>query len=141
MRTTKAEDRENRIAHCVALIADIRRARSWQDFERLSDAELIEGLADRLTANPNEHRLIACALALRFDVGREIEPVCELLNDLGISGVDPENLMAVRHSAVIEHFEQALHELNPDGGLSQLDRIRELAINVGSIALKVGDRG
>jgi hypothetical protein len=40
MRTTKAEDREKRIAHCVALIADIRRARSWQDFERLSDAEL-----------------------------------------------------------------------------------------------------
>jgi hypothetical protein len=72
MRTTKPEDREKRIAHCVALIADIRRARSWPDFERLSDAELIEGMANRLTANPDQRRLIACALALRFDIGRDI---------------------------------------------------------------------
>jgi hypothetical protein len=34
-----------------------------------------------------------------------------------------------------------LHELNPDGELSQLDRIRDLAISLGSIALKVGDHG
>jgi hypothetical protein len=107
MRTTKAEDREKRIAHCVALIADIRRARSWQDFERQSDAELIEGLADRLTANPNEHRLIACALALRFDIGRDIEPVRELLDDLGISDVDPQNHMVARHSAVNKHNKRA----------------------------------
>jgi hypothetical protein len=107
MRTTKAEDREKRIAHCVALIADIRWARSWQDFERQSDAELIEGLGDRLTANPNEHRLIACALALRFDIGRDIEPVRELLDDLGISDVDPQNHMVARHSAVNKHFERA----------------------------------
>jgi hypothetical protein len=130
---TKAEDREKRIADCVALIAHIRRARSWQDFERLSDAELVAGVADRLAANPDQRRLIACALALRFDVGREIEPMCELLGDLGISDVDPQNLMAARQSTVNQHFERALHELNPDGELSQMDRIRELAISVGSI--------
>jgi hypothetical protein len=61
--------------------------------------------------------------------------------NLGISNVDPRKLMAAQHSAVNEHFKRALHKLNPDGELSQLDRIRELAINVGSIALKVGDRG
>ena len=135
MRTTKAEDREKRIAQCVALIANIRRARNWQDFERLSDAELIGGMADHLAADPDQRRLIACALALWFDIGREIEPVCELLDDLGISDVDPQNLMAARHSAVNKHFERALHDLNPDGELSQLDRIRELALSVGSISL------
>jgi hypothetical protein len=135
MWTTKPDDREKRIAHCVALIANIRRARSWQDFERLSDAELIEGMANCLTTNPDQRRPIACALALRFDVGREIEPVCELLDDLGISDVDPRNLMAARHSAVNKHFERALHDLNQDGELSQMDRICELAISVGSIAL------
>ena len=77
MWTTKPDDREKRIAHCVALIATIRRARSWQDFERLSDAELIEALVDCLTADSDQRRLIACALALWFDVGREIEPVRE----------------------------------------------------------------
>jgi hypothetical protein len=35
MPTTKAEDREKRIAQCVALIAHIRRARSWEDLERV----------------------------------------------------------------------------------------------------------
>jgi hypothetical protein len=48
--------------------------------------------------------------------------------------------MAARLSAVNKHFERALHELNPDGELSQIDRIRELAISVGSIALNGGDR-
>jgi hypothetical protein len=133
MRITKAEDREKRIAQCVALIAQVRRARGWEDFARLSDGELIEGLADRLTTDPDEHRLILCAFALR--VGREIEPVCALLAELGISDVDPQNLTAARHSAVNEHFERALRELNPDGELSQMVRIRELAISVGSIAL------
>jgi len=139
MPTTKAEDREKRIAQCVALIAHIRRARSWEDLERLSDTELIESMADLLTSDPDEHRLIASAFALRFDVGREIEPICEVLDDFGISGVDPQNLMAARHSAVSEDFERVLHELNPDGELSQLDRIRELAITVGSIALNGAD--
>jgi hypothetical protein len=56
MRTTKPDDREKRIAQCVALMAHIRRARSWQDFERLSDAELIGGVADHLTADPDHVR-------------------------------------------------------------------------------------
>jgi hypothetical protein len=43
--------------------------------------------------------------------------------------------MAARHSAVNKHFERALHDLNQDGELSQMDRICELAISVGSIAL------
>jgi hypothetical protein len=47
--------------------------------------------------------------------------------------------MAARHSAVNKHFERALHELNPDGELSQLDQMRELAISVGSIALNVDE--
>jgi hypothetical protein len=140
MPTIKAADREKRIAQCVALISHIRRARGWEDLERLSDTELIESMADLLTSDSDEHRLIACAFALRFAVGRETEPVCQLLNDLGISDVDPQNLMAAQHSAVNEHFEQALHELNPEGELSQLDRIRELAISVGSIALNGRDQ-
>ena len=92
-------------------------------------------MTDRLTAKPNQRRLIACALALRFHVGRDIEPVCELLHELGISDVDPQNLIATRHLAVVDDFARALHEFSPDGELSQLDRIRELAIRVGSIAL------
>jgi len=36
--------------------------------------------------------------------------------------------------------ERARHELNPDGELSQIDRIRDLAITVGSIALNGSDR-
>ena len=112
----------------MALISHIRRARGWEDLERLSDAELIKSAADRLTSDPDEHRLIACAFALRFDVGREIEPICEVLDDLGISGVDPQNLMAGRNSAVNKLFERALHELNPDGELSQLDRMIRWAL-------------
>jgi hypothetical protein len=92
-------------------------------------------MADRLTADPDQHQRIACALALLLEAGREIEPVYELLDDLGISDVDPQNLIAARHSAAKQHFERALHELKPDCELSQLDRIRELAISVGSIAL------
>jgi hypothetical protein len=94
MRRTN-DDRQSRIARCASVIAQIRLSREPEDVSR-SDAELIEGMADRLTADPDQHRLIACALALRFDVGREIEPVCELLEDLGISDVDPQNLMAAR---------------------------------------------
>ena len=139
MRTTKLDDREMRIAQCVTLIAHIRRARSWTDFERLSDAELIASIADRLTSDPDEHRMILCALALRFDVGREIEPVCEMLDGLGICDVDRQNLIAMRRSAVVNNFERVLRELNPDGELAQIDRLRELAISVGSVALNGGD--
>jgi hypothetical protein len=126
-----------------SVIAEIRRARGWEDFARLSDAELIEDMADRLTTDPDEHRLILCALALRLNknIGREIEPVCARLDDLGIVNIDPQKLTAARHSTVNEHFEQALHELNPDGDSSQMDRIRELAISVGSIALNGADTG
>jgi hypothetical protein len=119
----------------VALLAGIRRARGWEDFARLSDAELIQRIADRLASNPDQHQLIACAIALRLDVGREIASVCELLDDLEISDVDPQNLIAMRRSAVVNNFERVLRELNPDGELSQLDRLRELAMSVGSIAL------
>jgi hypothetical protein len=58
--------------------------------------------------------------------------VCELLGELGISDVDPQNLIGTPQRAAKEHFARAL---NPDGELSQIDRIRELAIAVGSIAL------
>jgi hypothetical protein len=50
--------------------------------------------------------------------------------------VDPQNLMATRQSDARKRFERMLHELKPDGELSELDRIRDLAISVGSIALK-----
>ena len=47
---------------------------------------------------PDQQRLITCALALGFNVGGEIETLCGLLDDLGICVVDPQNLIAMRHS-------------------------------------------
>jgi hypothetical protein len=78
--------------------------------------------------------------AARLDIGRDIEPACELPDDLGISNVDPQTLIAAR-SLVNRHFEQALHDRNPNGDISQIDQIRDLAISVGSIARPNGCRG
>jgi hypothetical protein len=44
------------------------------------------------------------ALHNRSAGAAQIDPVSERLDELGISDVDPQNLLATRHSAVKEHF-------------------------------------
>ena len=135
MRSTK-DDRQSRIARCVSVIAEIRRSRASDDLESLSDAELIEDLAEALTDDPDERRLIACAFALKSDVfGREIDPVCKLLEEIGISDFDPQQLIEARRSTYFEDFQRALEELDRDCEPEQIVRIGELGIRLGSIAL------
>ena len=135
MRSTR-DDRQSRIARCVSVIAEIRRSRASEDLESLSDAELIEGLADQLTDDPDERRLIACAFALKSDVfGREIDPVRKLLEEIGISDFDPQQLIAARRSTYFEDFQRALKELDRAFEPEQIVRIGELGIRLGSIAL------
>ena len=136
MRSTK-DDRQSRIARCVSVIAEIRHSRASDDIESLSDAELIEDLADHLTDDPDERRLIACAFALKSDVfGREIDPVCKLLEEIGISDFDPQQLIEARRSTYFEDFQRALEELDRDCEPEQIVRIGELGMRLGSIALE-----
>ena len=138
MRSTK-DDRPSRIARCVSVIAEIRRSRASEDVESLSDAELIEDLADQLTDDPDERRLIACAFALKSDVfGREIDPVCKLLEEIGISDFDPQQLIDARRRTYFEDFQRALKELDRDCEPELIVRIGELGIRLGSIALSSG---
>ena len=138
MRSTK-DDRQSRIARCVSVIAQIRRSRASDDLESLSDAELIEDLAEALTDVPDERRLIACAFALKSDVfGREIDPVCKLLEEIGISDFDPQQLIEARRSTYFEDFQRALKELDRGFEPEQTVRIGELGIRLGSIALSSG---
>jgi hypothetical protein len=123
MRSTK-DDRQSRIARCVSVIAQIRRSRASDDLESLSDAELIEDLAEALTDVPDERRLIACAFALKSDVfGREIDPVCKLLEEIGITDFDPQQLIEARRSTYFEDFQRALEELDRDCEPEQIVRI------------------
>ena len=138
MRSTK-DDRQSRIARCVSVMAEIRRSRASDDLESLSDAELIEDLADQLTDDPDERRLIACAFALKSDVfGREIDPVCKLLEEIGISDFEPQQLIEARRSTYFEDFQRALKELDRDCEPEQMVRIGELGIRLGSVALSSG---
>jgi hypothetical protein len=138
MRSTK-DDRQSHIARCVSIIAQIRRSRASEDLESLSDAELIEDLADHLIDDPDERRLIACAFALQSDVfGREIDPVCKLLEEIGISDFEPQQLIEARRSTYFEDFQRALKELDRDCEPEQMVRIGELGIRLGSIALSSG---
>jgi hypothetical protein len=123
----------------VSVIAEIRRSRASEDLESLSDAELIEGLAEAFTDVPDERRLIACAFALKSAVfGREIDPVCKLLEEIGISDFDPQQLIEARRSTYFEDFQRALKELDRDFEPEQTVRIGELGIHLGSIALSSG---
>src|SRR6516225_11314735 len=138
MRSTK-DDHQSRIARCVSVIAQIRRSRASDDLESLSDAELIEDLADHLIDDPDERRLIACAFALQSDVfGREIDPVCKLLEEIGISDFEPQQLIEARRSTYFEDFQRALKELDRDCEPEQMVRIGELGIRLGSVALSSG---
>jgi len=56
-------------------------------------------------------------------------PVCELRSDLGIADIDPQNLIAMRRCDLTEHFERALGEFDPYGGLGEMNRIPERSVS------------
>ena len=79
---------------------------------------------------------MACAFALKSHVfGREIDPVCKLLDEIGISDFDPQQLIVARRSTYFEDFQRALEELDRDCKPEQMVRIGELGIRLGSLAL------
>jgi hypothetical protein len=65
-------------------------------------------MADILSDDPHERRLIACALAADFARGPDdnVDKACELLEDMGISGFEPEGRIAMRTSPVFREFQQ-----------------------------------
>jgi hypothetical protein len=73
-------------------------------------------------------------------LGREIEPACELLQEVGIDDFEPEQLMAIRDSRVFAEFKQVFADYpSEDADDEQLDeyfkRLHTLAIEAGSIAI------
>ena len=67
-------------------------------------------------------------------------PVCKLLEEIGISDFDPQQLIAARRSTYFEDFQRALKELDRDCEPEQIVRIGELGMRLGSIAL-IGGSG
>ena len=65
-------------------------------------------------------------------------PVCKLLEEIGISDFDPQQLIEARRSTYFEDFQRALKELDRDFEPEQTVRIGELGIRLGSIALSSG---
>jgi hypothetical protein len=64
--------------------------------------------------------------------GREIDPVCKLLDEIGISDFNPQQLIEARRSTYFEDFQRALEELDRDCEPEQMVRIGELGMRLGS---------
>lgn len=107
---TKAQSKPPKpVERLLRTIRQVRSARHSQKLEELSESELLIYMADILSDDPHERRLIACALAADFARGPDdnnVDKACELLEDMGVSGFEPEGLIAMRASPVFREFQQ-----------------------------------
>jgi hypothetical protein len=146
---TKAQSKPPKpVEGLLRTIRQVRSARHSQKLEELSESELLIYMADILSDDPHERRLIACALAADFARGPDdnnVDKACELLEDMGVSGFEPEGLIAMRASPVFREFQQVERDYPPNGFdydrdyeeiAERFERIRALAIAAGSIAVQ-----
>lgn len=146
---TKAQSKPPKpVERLLRTIRQVRSARHSQKLEELSESELLIYMADILSDDPHERRLIACALAANFARGPDdnnVDKACELLEDTGVSGFEPEGLIAMRASPVFHEFQQVERDYPPNGFdydrdyeqiAERFERIRALAIAAGSIAVQ-----
>jgi hypothetical protein len=88
----------------LSIIAKVKEERRSENFEDLTDAELymeIAGplvlLSEGIVDNPDEQRFVAAALAI---VPRsEVEPILQLLDEIGVS-IYPERVMELQRDPI-----------------------------------------
>lgn len=146
-----ASDTDN-IAEALAIISQIESARASESLEDLTDAELLQRIAEFYSDDENERRLVLYALAVQGNPAptpERIERACRELESLGIDGFDSDSLLAMYVSPAYHEFERACAECDalserhfegPDADWEAFERacerVRDLAIAAGSIAAR-----